>query len=146
MPPPFLALVLTPNGRLTLVQDDDAAGLEAGLARRLQNAFARGSGHGLLQLGANEIGVALSTALSYWRGFAAHYVTGICTLPDTGAEPPKAHIPVPANSELAQLVLAAPLMTGAEYLTATVRPLSGTNWMRRFESSCRNRNAGLRNS
>ena len=120
MPPPFLALVLTPNGRLTLVQDDDAAGLEAGLARRLQNAFARGSGHGLLQLGANEIGVALSTALSYWRGFAAHYVTGICTLPDTGAEPPKAHIPVPANSELAQLVLAAPPMTGAEYLTATV--------------------------
>ena len=114
-----LAPILTPHGRLTLVQDDDAA-VEAELAERLQRAFARGSGHGLLQLGANEIGAALPPTLSYWREFAAQYVTAVCTLPDTGAEPAKTHVPVPPNSELDQLVLAAPPMTGAEYLTAAV--------------------------
>jgi hypothetical protein len=120
MPLRFLAPTLTPHGRLTLAQDDDAVAVEAELAHRLQNAFARGSGHGLLQLGANEIGVALPPTLSYWREFAAQYVTAVCTLPDTGAAPPKAHVPAPPNSELDQLVLAAPPMTGAEYLTATV--------------------------
>ena len=114
-----LAPILTPHGRLTLVQDDDAAA-EAELAERLQRAFARGSGHGLLQLGANEIGAALPPTLSYWREFAAQYVTAVCTLPDTGAEPAKTHVPVPPNSELDQLVLAAPPMIGAEYLTAAV--------------------------
>ena len=114
-----LAPILTPHGRLTLVQDDDAAA-EAELAERLQRAFARGSGHGLLQLGANEIGAALPPNLSYWREFAGQYVTAICTLPDIGAEPAKTHVPVPPNSELDQLVLAAPPMTGAEYLTAAV--------------------------
>ena len=114
-----LAPILTPHGRLTLVQDDDAA-VEAELAERLQRAFARGSGHGLLQLGANEIGAALPPTLSYWREFAAQYVTAVCTLPDTGAEPAKTHVPVPPNSELDQLVLAAPPMIGAEYLTAAV--------------------------
>ena len=120
MPLLFLASTLTPHGRLTLAQDDDAAAVEAELAHRLQNAFAGGSGHGLLQLGANEIGVALPPTLSYWREFAAQYVTAVCTLPDTGAEPPKAHVPVPPASELDKLVLAAPPMTGAEYLTAKV--------------------------
>jgi len=114
-----LAPILTPHGRLTLVQDDDAA-VEAELAERLQRAFARGSGHGLLQLGANEIGAALPPNLSYWREFAGQYVTAICTLPDIGAEPAKTHVPVVPNSELDQLVLAAPPMTGAEYLTAAV--------------------------
>ena len=114
-----LAPILTPHGRLTLVQDDDAAA-EAELAERLQRAFARGSGHGLLQLGANEIGAALPPNLSYWREFAGQYVTAICTLPDIGAEPAKTHVPVVPNSELDQLVLAAPPMTGAEYLTAAV--------------------------
>jgi superfamily II DNA or RNA helicase len=120
MPLPCLALILTPHGRLTLVQDDDAAAIEADLAQRLQHAFARGLGHGLLQLGANEIGVALPPTLAYWREFAAQYVTALRTLPDTGTEPPKAHVPVPPTSELDQLVWAAPPMTGAEYLTATV--------------------------
>jgi hypothetical protein len=55
----FVAPVLTPHGHLILSEDRDASALEPELARRLQNAFARGSGHGLLQLGASEVGVAL---------------------------------------------------------------------------------------
>jgi hypothetical protein len=83
MPILFLAATLTPHGRLILMQDDDAAAIEAELAQRLERAFARGSGHGLLQLGANEIGVALPSTLSYWREFAAQYVTAVCALPNT---------------------------------------------------------------
>ncbi|MGD1081653.1 MAG: DEAD/DEAH box helicase [Candidatus Sulfotelmatobacter sp.] len=116
----FLVPVLTPHGHLRLIEDRDASALEPELARRLQDAFASGSGHGLLQLGASEVGVALPAVFSYWREFAARYVTALCTLPDDGARTTKAHAPSPPDAELAWLALAAPPMTGAEYLTATV--------------------------
>src|SRR6266540_43009 len=51
-----LALCLTPHGRLLLAPDDDASELEAAFARRLQQAFARGAGHGLLTLGGAAVG------------------------------------------------------------------------------------------
>ena len=116
----FLVPVLTPHGHLTLIEDRDALALEPELAQRLQDAFVRGSGHGLLQLGASEVGVALPPVFSYWREFAARYVTALCTLPDDGARSIKRHIPSPPDAELAWLALAAPPMTGAEYLTTTV--------------------------
>ena len=94
--------------------------LDPGLAKRLEDAFARGPGHGLLQLGASEVGTALPPAFSYWRDFGAHYVTSLCTLPDVGADPSKAHVPVPPPGELEPLALASPPMTGAEYLTSEV--------------------------
>ena len=116
----FLIPVLTPHGHLTLIEDRDASALEPELAQRLQDAFVRGSGHGLLQLGASEVGVALPPVFSYWREFGARYVTAVCTLPEGGARSIKRHIPSPPDAELAWLALAAPPMTGAEYLTATV--------------------------
>ncbi|MGA7359250.1 MAG: DEAD/DEAH box helicase [Candidatus Sulfotelmatobacter sp.] len=116
----FLVPVLTPHGHLTLIEDRDASALEPELAQRLQDAFVRGSGHGLLQLGASEVGVALPPVFSYWREFGARYVTAICTLPEGGARSIKRHIPSPPDAELAWLALAAPPMTGAEYLTASV--------------------------
>jgi non-specific serine/threonine protein kinase len=103
-----------------LIEDRDASALEPELAQRLQDAFVRGSGHGLLQLGASEVGVALPPVFSYWREFGARYVTAICTLPEGGARSIKRHIPSPPDAELAWLALAAPPMTGAEYLTTTV--------------------------
>jgi non-specific serine/threonine protein kinase len=116
----FLAPVLTPHGHLTLIEDRDASALEPELAQRLQDAFVRGSGHGLLQLGASEVGVALPPVFSYWREFGARYVTAVCTLPEGEARSIKRHIPSLPDAELAWLALAAPPMTGAEYLTATV--------------------------
>ncbi|MGA7928063.1 MAG: DEAD/DEAH box helicase [Candidatus Sulfotelmatobacter sp.] len=94
--------------------------LEPELAQRLQDAFARGSGHGLLQLGASEVGVPLPPVFSYWREFGSRYVTALCTLTDAGARSTETHPPSPPDAELAWLALAAPPMTGAEYLTATV--------------------------
>jgi non-specific serine/threonine protein kinase len=59
--------------------EDDAIALDAVVAKRLQTAFARGAGHGLLQLGAGEVGTALPAVFSYWREFAGRYVTVLCT-------------------------------------------------------------------
>src|SRR5216684_4306607 len=116
----FVVPVLTPHGHLILSEDRDASALEPELARRLQNAFARGSGHGLLQLGASEVEVALPLVFSYWREFGARYVTALCTRPDGEARSTTTHNPSPPDAELAWLALAAPPMTGAEYLTASV--------------------------
>ena len=115
-----LAPILTPHGRLVLGRANEGPALDLGLARRLEDAFARGSGHGLLQLGAGEVGVALPPVLSYWRELGTRYVTALCTLPDAATDPSKAHVPVPPPGELEPLALASPPMTGAEYLTIEV--------------------------
>jgi superfamily II DNA or RNA helicase len=103
-----------------MVEAADAPPLDPELAQRLGNAFARGSGHGLLQLGAAEAGAALPPVFSYWREFATWYVTALCAHPDTDATLRKVHIAPPPAAELDRLVLAAPPMTGAEYLSAEV--------------------------
>src|SRR5438128_1028805 len=115
-----LSPVLTPHGRLLLerVDDEPASPTEASL--RLEEAFARGHGHGLLQLGAGEVGTALPPALGYWREFAARYVTAVCMLPNAADGDVPATIAPPPHENLESLAAAAPLMTGAEYLTASV--------------------------
>ncbi len=115
-----LAPILTPHGRLSLAEANDAPVLNLELAERLRTAFTRGSGHALLQLGTFEIGTALPPVFSYWREFGARYVTALCMQPDTEAGLSGAHLPDPPHSELEWLVVGAPAMTGAEYLTAAV--------------------------
>ncbi len=115
-----LAPILTPHGRLTLGPVAEGPALDPSLARRLEDAFARGSGHGLLQLGASEVGTALPPVFSYWRELGTRYVTALCTLSDAATDPSRAHIPTPPPGELEPLALAAPPMTGAEYLTAEI--------------------------
>jgi len=114
-----LAPVLSPHGRLTLIDMDDAPLLEATTARRLRKAFARGPGHGLLQLGAGEVATALPTVLSYWRDFATRYVTALCTLSDAEERGAQIQVAVPADEVLASLADAVPPMVGAEYLTGS---------------------------
>src|ERR1700688_3639583 len=112
--------ILTPHGRLTLAQVDDSLPLDTHLCQRLQDAFARGSGHGLFQLGAGEVGTALPPVFSYWREFGARFVTFLCTRQDGDPYSSKVLIPAPPDEELEPLALAAPPMTGAEYLTAKI--------------------------
>src|SRR3990170_2511680 len=115
-----LAPVLTPHGRLILTQAEDAPALAPDLSRRLRQSFARGPGHGLLQLGAGEVGTALPPVFGYWREFGARYVTALCMLPEVEERRARAEIPAPPPEELETLAAAAPPMTGAEYLTASV--------------------------
>ena len=98
----------------------DAPNLNPELAAQLRDAFERGTGHGLLQLGADDAGTLLPPVFSYWCEFGARYVTAICTQPDSGAARQKLRVPPPAIADLDRLVSAAPPMTGAEYLTAEV--------------------------
>ena len=115
-----LAPVLTPHGRLLIRHDPEGTPLAPDLADRLQTSFALGAGHGLLQLGAGEVGAVLPPVFGYWRDFASRYVTAVCTLPQLGEPSAKNPLSVPAPMELESLAAAAPLMTGAEYVTADV--------------------------
>jgi non-specific serine/threonine protein kinase len=115
-----LAPVLTPHGRLLLVPADDAPALEPELSLRLRDAFGRGAGHGLLQLGASEVGLALPPTLSYWRELGIRYVTAVCASPDAEDLRGSVRMDAPARAELESLALAVPPMIGAEYLTAAI--------------------------
>ncbi len=114
------APVLTPHGLLILRQTEEAPALEPERGSRLETAFARGPGHGLLCLGIDEIGTALPPVLSYWREFGARYVTALCALPGIGEGGAKPPVPIPAAGQLDKMAAAVPPMTGAEYLTAAV--------------------------
>ena len=116
----MLAPVLTPHGVLTLRPSGDAACLEPDLGARLEKAFAKGPGHGLLCLGADEVATVLPPELSYWREFGVRYVTALCALHGIGESRAKPPVSAPANSELEQFAFAVPPMAGAEYLTPTL--------------------------
>ncbi|MGQ0752594.1 MAG: DEAD/DEAH box helicase [Betaproteobacteria bacterium] len=117
------ALIVTPHGRLLLLPDESAPVLAEALQRRLAAAFARGAGHGLLQLGANEVGIALPPTYSYWREFGARYITAVCATPhlaEHSDEDGNAGITVPAPQDLDARIADAPPMKGVEYLSTPV--------------------------
>ena len=119
MPDRGLAPLVTPHGRLLLAPAPDAAPLAEALRLRLAQAFERGAGHGLLQLGAGEAGVALPPAFAWWREVAARYMAALCALPVTENGKP-GRVDAPARNALESLISDAPPMDGAEYLTAAV--------------------------
>ncbi len=116
-----LSPCLTPHGRLVLTHADDAMELPAERAELLEQTFARGAGHGLLSLGARNVVSALPPAFGWWREFAARFITALCTRADvaearSAITPPEA----PGDEALGALLLAAPVMDGAEYLSVAV--------------------------
>ena len=115
-----LGLRLTPRGHLLAEPAGDAAELDRTVAARLARASARGSGDLLLQLGGGEVGQALPPAFTWWRSFAARYIAALCLSAsggDNGVSPALPRIAAPDAAERASLVLTAPMMPGAEYLT-----------------------------
>ncbi|HKO09977.1 MAG TPA: SNF2-related protein, partial [Alphaproteobacteria bacterium] len=116
----MLAPVLTPHGVLTLRPTGEALVLDPEHGSRVEKAFVRGAGHGLLWLGANEVGTALPPVLSYWRELGTRYVTALCALPGIGEGRSKPRVRVPTDGELDKMAAAVPPMAGAEYLTTAV--------------------------
>ena len=117
--PENIALLVTPHGRLRLEPVPDAPEIAGEVRRRLTDSFSRGAGHGLLQLGAGEVGTVLPPLFGYWREFGARFVTAVCTSPkaqdgESGA------LQAPPAQELESFVSAVPPTTGAEYLTVSV--------------------------
>ena len=117
---PHLQLRLTPRGQLLLEDAKDASTVDDKLAARLVDAFDRGSGHGLLQLGAGEVGQTLPPTFIWWRDFAARYVSAVCHHAPGAASEASFTVSPPTESELGTLVLTAPMMPGAEYLNTDV--------------------------
>jgi non-specific serine/threonine protein kinase len=109
-------LLLTPQGHLLLASDPDDQPLPAELQRFLADTFALGAGHGLLHLGARQIGTALPPVLAWWRDFASRYVTLLCATTEDAA----IVVAPPGEPMLNAMIADAPPMRGAEYLTARV--------------------------
>ena len=109
-------LRLTPQGNLVLEETGNSPPLDNSVAARLVQAFALGSGHGLMRLGAGEVGRTLPPVFSWWRDFAARYVGGLCLR----AAGDSFTVPPPPAGDLASLVLTAPLMPGEEYLSPDI--------------------------
>ncbi len=91
-----LTLQLTPHGHLLIADDDAAMPVAPEVGTRLREAFAQGDGHGLLQLGAEEVETALPAAFAYWRDLAARFVTAACGRPDSGGSAAARACPVAA--------------------------------------------------
>ena len=127
-----LAPALSPHGVLSLKPSSEATAWAPARGTRVLRAFDRGVGHGLLCLGADEVGTSLPAALAYWREFGARYVTALCAVPDVSAASTKPAVPSPNETELDRLAAAAPPMIGAEYLTASVL---GNLW-RSVDAAC----------
>ncbi|HTO60102.1 MAG TPA: DEAD/DEAH box helicase [Bradyrhizobium sp.] len=115
-----LTPVLSPHGALHLKPSDEAEALDAQRESRIEQAFARGAGHGLLQLGSEEVGRALPPLLAYWRDLGTRYITALCALPGLNEASVKPAVAAPGEGELDTLAAAVPPMTGAEYLTSAV--------------------------
>ncbi len=107
---------LTPLGHLCLIPAADASLLDAGRAARIEQAFAAGAGHGLLHLGAVDVTTALPPVWAWWRDFAVRYVTALTATPEGG----EIAVSAPDALALEILVLDAPPMSGAEYLSLAV--------------------------
>jgi non-specific serine/threonine protein kinase len=143
---PAFGLRLTPQGHLIVDDQDDAPELDARIAGRLTEAFARGTGYGLVRLGAGEVGQALPPMLVWWRGFAARYIGALC-LHASGAgddgEAALPDVPAPTEAERASLVLTAPMMAGAEYLAPDVLQALWAEMARAFAVSLAAADTGL---
>ena len=106
-----LRTLVTPRGSLCLERTETAAPLDEAVAQRLEAAFARGAGHGLLQLGLAESRSRLPADLAFWRMLAIRFIAARCRAGDAAAREP-------AEAELASLALQTPPMRGGEYLDA----------------------------
>jgi hypothetical protein len=110
-----IQLRLTPHRHLLLEDTDDGPVLDDQVAARLAAAFGQGTGYGLLRLGAGEVGQALPPAFVWWRDFAVRYVGAVCLHASGAASdaPPAAilsSVPPPAESDVANLLVTAPMM------------------------------------
>ncbi len=121
-------LALTPANRITVFQRvsaEDGLGetiLDTpldGQLSRVVKAFASSQAEGLFALATEKLEPPFPASLSYWRGFARRYLTGLCHTPE-GADAQVDAVPPPTSAELAAMLLSVPPMQGAEYLTGGV--------------------------
>ncbi len=102
---------LFPSGRIAV-----EAAVEA---HPVSVAFARGTGHGLLHLGAAELGAALDPTLAYWRELGRQFVSAACSALNP-MEPEVLVLPEPEPQALDALAASPPPMRGGELIDAAL--------------------------
>jgi len=110
---------LTPSGNIDVRPGPPGEGppMTAAVVQRILDAFNAGRGHGVLHLGAGEVGTELHPTLSYWRDIGQVFVAGVCGALDP-TEPKALVVPHPAPDEIEGFVQSAPPMQGSELITA----------------------------
>jgi superfamily II DNA or RNA helicase len=115
-----LELGLLPSGHLhcfPLAVNDTTD--KANHSGAIGKAFTRSVGEGLLTLAARKSGTDLSPSLQYWRNFARKYLNERCLMAQADPQQPDPVEPL-TNTETLPLLMSAPPMRGAEYLSAGV--------------------------
>ncbi|MDF7806546.1 DEAD/DEAH box helicase [Pontiellaceae bacterium B12219] len=87
--------------------------------------FAESDAKGLIALAGNKPGPGTDYSTNYWRSFGSLFLRALCHISE--GEP--LDVPPPSSAELAELVLNAPPMRGAEYLS----PATLSNLWKRLE-------------
>ena len=108
-------LRVTPAGHLLAVERTAQTGGVSAAITRVLEAFRRGGAQGLFELAAHSVSGGLTPQLAWWRDFAGRYLAEACHMPATTA--PMDAVPPPPADGLSVLLLSAPPMPGAEYLT-----------------------------
>ena len=107
-------LVSSPQGQLRTSDDAEGAPLDEAVAARIIEAFARGTGEGILQLATTELSSTLPPALSWARDLGCLLVGRACASSDVLAGPSPIAV---EGSELEAFVASTPPIVGAEYVT-----------------------------
>jgi len=112
---------LTPGGRIDVRPGslEDGPQMPAVAAGRILDAFKVDRGHGVLHLGAGELGTGLHPTLSYWRDIGQALVAGVCGAVDP-TDPKSLIIPDPDPDEISTFVQSAPPMPGAELISSAM--------------------------
>lgn len=115
-----LTVRLSPSGRVVLeAASSGTPSVSARDAKRIRAAFADGTGHGLLHLGATELDTELDASLGYWRELGRQFVVGACSMVHSTA-PSEVVLPAADPEAIARLAATRPPMRGAELLDAAL--------------------------
>jgi non-specific serine/threonine protein kinase len=114
-----MRVAVLPSGalRLDVSTGPDDDGLSPMGRARLAQAFERGPGHALLDLGAAELDAPLAPDLAFLRDLGRAFVTRLCAVPDLEERRERVMVDCPPD-ERARLAVAVPPMDGAEYVDA----------------------------
>ncbi|NCP07846.1 MAG: ATP-dependent helicase [Deltaproteobacteria bacterium CG_4_8_14_3_um_filter_51_11] len=112
-------LILTPSGRLKLVEIDGANAAFDAWMRRVAAGFSSSTAEGLIALAVERPSEPPPPVFSYWRDFSCLYMTQLCRLPEFAGKKPDPIEP-PAESEISTMFLSAPPMHGGEYLNPEI--------------------------
>jgi hypothetical protein len=111
---------LAPSGRIVVEAVSPTSHSVAGsVAARIARAFERGTEHGLVHLGAAEIGTDLDPSLAFWRELGRRFVAAVCGTVDPG-DPKAVRAPEAGPAALDKLAAAVPPMRGGERVDAAL--------------------------